>query len=239
MFETYEEIPEDWKLEKISNLSKVSTGGTPSTSNQQYWKNGNIPWINSGEIQDNNVTNSSKYITKAGLESKHLQKLPKNTVVIGITGYVGKVGILTFETTTNQSVTGIFPSQKFISKFLFYFLISRRQYILRFSVATAQLHINQQVVKNLLIFLPPLPEQKQIATILSSVDDAIQKTNQIIDQTQRLKKGMHSKAGNENHGSGRERPNQPEWQAVPMSGLHQLLPQPQHHQQHHVQYGEF
>ena len=98
LFQTYEEIPDDWELEKISNLSKVFTGGTPATSNKEYWENGNIPWINSGEIQNCEVSNLSEFITEAGFASQNLHMLPKNTVVVGLTGAptCGNIGILTF-----------------------------------------------------------------------------------------------------------------------------------------------
>ena len=192
IFQTYEEIPDDWELEKISNLSKVFTGGTPATSNKEYWENGNIPWINSGEVQNCEVSNPSKLITEAGSASKNLQTLPKNTVVVALTGKptCGNIGILTFETSTNQSVTGILPSQKFIPKFLLYMLIFRRHHILRLQLQTAQGHLNQQIVKDLLIPIPPIPQQQEIGSILSTIDVTIQKTNQVIEQTQHLRKGM-------------------------------------------------
>lgn len=194
LFRTYEEIPKDWELVKLGDIAKIASGGTPRTNNKQYWENGNIPWINSGKVQNCEVSNASTYITEKGLKNSSAKLFPKNTILIALTGATtGNIGLLNIETTTNQSVTGIFPSSKYVPTFLFYLLIKMKKHILRYSVGTAQPHINQQIIKNFLIFLPNLKEQQNIASILSDVDNAILNTNQLIKQTQLLQKGITKK----------------------------------------------
>ena len=125
------------------------------------------------------------------VENSVAKLFPKNTVVIALTGATtGNVGFLTFETSTNQSITGIFPSEKFVSKFLFFLLIFMRPQNLRFSLGTAQPHINQQIVKDLKIPLPPLPEQQKIASILSNLDLLIQQEKQYKEKLEKIKRGL-------------------------------------------------
>ena len=101
-----------WKRGKISNFTDVITGGTPSTTKKEYWENGNIPWLNSGELNQEIITTCDNYITEIGLQNSSSKLMPKDTVLIALTGTTtGVVGYLTFEACANQSVTGILPSK--------------------------------------------------------------------------------------------------------------------------------
>lgn len=169
------------KSVKIKDIAKVITGGTPSTSIIEYWENGNIPWLNSGELNKGIINSSENYITKLGLENSVAKLMPPNTVLIALTGATtGVTALLKIEACANQSVTGILPSDKHIPEYLYYFLSSLRQKILRRSWGGAQKHINQEYVKNIQIPLPSLSEQKQIAESLDKVDEVRQKRKQSI-----------------------------------------------------------
>jgi len=185
------EIPEEWIVVRVNEIGTLKSGGTPSTQNNDYWKNGNIPWINSGEVKNKPISNFSKLITKKGLEASAANLFPPNTIVIALTGATtGKVGILTFECSTNQSITGIFPSKKYHSYFLFYMMIFLKKQILRYSIGSAQPHINQGIVEKFFIPFPSITEQEKITSILSNVDSLIQKYDSIIQTTKKLKQGL-------------------------------------------------
>ena len=84
---------------KISDFAEVITGGTPSTENKDYWENGTIPWLQSGCCQNCIVNSASKYITQAGYDNSSTKMMPKNSVLIALTGATaGKVGFLTLST---------------------------------------------------------------------------------------------------------------------------------------------
>ena len=132
----------------IEELTTVVTGGTPSTSKPEYWKNGNIPWLQSGCCQNCEVNRSEKYISKLGYDNSSAQMMPKNSVMVALTGATaGKIGYLNFEACGNQSITGIFPCNEINQRFLFYYLISQRNKILDDCVGGAQPHISQGYVK--------------------------------------------------------------------------------------------
>ena len=179
------------ELLKVKNFASVTTGGTPSTKNKDFWKGGDIPWLNSGELNQNIVKTTRNYITELGLKNSSAKLMPENTVLIALTGATtGVVGFLTFEASANQSVTGILPSNKHFPKYLFYYLKSIRPKVLHDAYGGAQPHISQGYVKELKIPLPPLDQQKKIAAILDAADAYRQKTKALIKKYDELKQSL-------------------------------------------------
>jgi type I restriction enzyme S subunit len=170
-----------WEKLKIQDFAEVVTGGTPSTTVKEYWSNGTIPWLNSGALNEDTVIKSENYITKLGLENSAARIMPKDTVLIALTGTTtGVVGYLTIEACANQSVTGILPSKKHYPKYLYYYLKSVRKKILHDSYGGAQKHISQGYVKNIEVTLPSLPTQKRIAEILDAADALKRKDQELL-----------------------------------------------------------
>lgn len=162
------------RLVKISEFAEVVTGGTPSTRNKNYWENGYIPWIASGECKNSIIIDATKLISEQGYLNSSTKMMPIDTVVIALTGATtGKVGLLGIEACGNQSVTGILPNSKFISKYLFYYLISIRDKVINDSYGGAQKHISQKYVKEIEVPLPPLETQKRIVEVLDKAQGLI------------------------------------------------------------------
>ena len=179
---------------KIGDLAEVITGGTPSTRKNEYWDNGTIPWLPSGECQDKEINSASKFITEEGMKNSVAKLMPKSTVVIALTGATtGKTGILNIEATANQSVTGIVPNNKFIPKYIFYYLRSIREKILNDSYGGAQKHISQGYVKDIEVLLPSLEIQKKIVNILEKAEKALEKRKESIKLLDELVKSKFIK----------------------------------------------
>ena len=165
------QLPTGWKEKKICEFTEVITGGTPSTIKKEYWENGNISWLPSGDLKDKPIKSAHIFITNEGLKNSSAQIMPKKSVLIALTGATtGQTAILEIEASANQSVTGILPSKEHIPKFLFYYLRTIRNKILNQTYGGAQPHISQGFVKNVKIPLPPLPIQKQIVSILEKAE---------------------------------------------------------------------
>lgn len=159
---------------KISELTTVVTGGTPSTSVGEYWNDGNIPWLQSGCCQNCEVDSTERYITQAGYDNSSARMMPKHTVMIALTGATaGKIGYLNFEACGNQSITGILPCEFLNQRFLFYYLISKRPQILVDCVGGAQAHISQGYVKNIKIPMYPLEKQVEVVNVLDGITSII------------------------------------------------------------------
>lgn len=156
-------IPKHWVVTELGKVFFTASGGTPSTDVNEYWENGNVPWINSSKLKDCVISEPTTYITNLGLEKSAAKLFPKNTIVIALTGATtGRVGILDFECSTNQSVTGIFPNKFYHYKLLFYYLVKYRDELLKSCLGSAQPHINKKIVDEIHLPLPPLNEQKRI-----------------------------------------------------------------------------
>ena len=172
------------EYKKISDLTTVVTGGTPSTNNTEYWDNGDIPWLQSGCCQNCDVISADKFITQTGYDNSSTKMMPPDTVMIALTGATaGKIGYLKFKACGNQSITGILPSERIDQRYLFYYLMFKRPQILSDCIGGAQPHISQGYVKDILVPVLPKEKQREIALILSKVDDLIKERQ---EQTEKL-----------------------------------------------------
>ena len=173
----------------IEEFTTVVTGGTPSTSKPEYWENGNIPWLQSGCCQNCEVNMSEKYISKLGYDNSSAQMMPKNSVMIALTGATaGKIGYLNFEACGNQSITGIFPCNEINQRFLFYYLISQRNKILADCVGGAQPHISQGYVKKIKVPIYNMEEQNRIVKRFDLISNIIKNDEKEIEKYDDLTK---------------------------------------------------
>ena len=162
----------DWEIKKLGDIAETSSGGTPLKEKSEFYENGTIPWLRSGEVSQGLIYKSELCITEKGLKQSSAKIFPIDTVLVAMYGATaGKIGLLKFEASTNQAICGIFPNKKFISEYLYYFLKTKTEYLIQISTGGAQPNISQTVIRNLKIPLPPLEVQKQIAAKLSAVQD--------------------------------------------------------------------
>ena len=177
------------EYKKINELTTVVTGGTPSTRKNEYWDNGDIPWLQSGCCQNCDVDSTEKYITKEGYNNSSTHMMPADTVMIALTGATaGKVGYLKFEACGNQSITGILPCESLNQRYLFFYLLSQREKILADCVGGAQAHISQSYVKNMTIPILAIKEQEQIVGELTKVSNIVSLRQEEIQQLDNLVK---------------------------------------------------
>lgn len=170
-------IPVDWAVKSIGELAECVAGGTPKTSVPEYW-NGDIRWMNSGELNLKRVTEVEGRITEAGLQNSNAKIIPTKCVLIGLAGQGktrGTVAMNLVEICTNQSIAAILPNSAFVAEYLYYNLDFRYDELRRLSGGdSGRGGLNLSAIRSLLIPLPPLPEQQKIAAILLSVDENIQ-----------------------------------------------------------------
>jgi restriction endonuclease S subunit/predicted nucleic acid-binding protein len=183
-------IPKDWKVVRIGDIAQTSSGGTPNRAKREYY-GGNIPWVKSSELKDNVIYDTEEKITEEGLQNSSAKIFPKGTLLIAMYGAtVGKTGILGIDATTNQAICAILPNKTFDPHFLKNYIIFRRNRLISISSGGAQPNISQEIIKAFKIPLPPIKEQQKIAEILSTIDEAIQRIDEVIAKTERLKKGL-------------------------------------------------
>jgi len=171
------EIPESWVCCRVGEIADSTSGGTPDRSNPNYW-NGTISWLKSGELTDGYIENESEEkITEEGFKNSSAKIFPKGTLLIALYGATaGKLGILKFESTTNQAVCGFFENEFYVTKYLFYYLWAFRGQIIEDSWGQAQPNISQTYLKNFPFVMPPLSEQKRI---VAEIENQLTKTKQL------------------------------------------------------------
>lgn len=170
-------------------------GKTPSRDNNQYW-DGDIPWVSSGELNYNHITQTNEKITKDGQNSANLQLLSKNTFLIAVTGLEasgtrGSCAILDIEATTNQSCMALIPNPKKLSMlFLYYWYLKKgEKYGIKYTQGTKQQSYNIEILKKLPITIPLyIEEQEKIANFLSAIDKKIELMEKKLNFWKKLKK---------------------------------------------------
>lgn len=186
-------IPIDWEVKKLGEFTKITAGGTPSTTKSSYW-GGNIKWMNSGELNYKFIYDVEGRITEDGLRNSSTKLIPPHCILIGLAGQGktrGTVAMNMVELCTNQSIASIYPSCNFKEEFLYFNLDSRYNEIRLLSTGDGgRGGLNLSILNNLHIPLPPLPEQQKIAKILSTWDKAIQETEAIIKKLEDRNKAL-------------------------------------------------
>jgi len=174
------------KFFKLGELFKITSGGTPLTTNQSYYLNGTIPWIKTGDLKQRHLYQSSDFITKEGLENSSAKIFPKNTVLLAMYGAtIGACSILKIDAATNQACAAFLPNPKVNPEYLYFFLTSIKQQLINKGVGGGQPNISGQILKEVKISLPTLEEQIEIVSILEQADAARQKrkqANQLTEQ---------------------------------------------------------
>lgn len=176
----------DWEYKKLGEVCETSSGGTPSKTYTEYYENGTIPWLRSGEVSQGYIYDAEIYISELGLNKSSAKIFPKGTVLIAMYGAtVGEVGILCNPMCTNQAICGVLPNDLYNSEFLRYVLLSHKDKYLSLAIGGAQPNISQQIIKNTLIPLIDKSTQLSIVAELDKINELIQlKKQQLKDYDQ-------------------------------------------------------
>ena len=162
-------MKEGWEYSTIGKLCKTYSGGTPLKNVKEYYQNGNIPWLRSGEVCKKYISETEMFITQKGLENSSAKYFPINTVVVAMYGATAaQVGILKIEATSNQAVCGIIPNNNFLPEFLYYFFCYRKDFLASQAQGGAQPNISQVKIKNIEVPIPLFSEQQSIVDYLDS-----------------------------------------------------------------------
>lgn len=150
-------LPDDFEIQTVSEFCReTKSGSTPSRTNNEYWENGTISWVKSGEVHNNITLQTEEYITPLGLSESSTKLLPKDTVLMAMYGVTaGEVGYLAIEATTNQAICGMICNSKADAAYLYFSLIQSQAAISRLSNGGAQDNLSKNFIDNIKIVVPP------------------------------------------------------------------------------------
>ena len=171
------QLPDSWCWTTLGNIGKWQSGATPSRLNKDYY-NGNIPWLKTGDLTDGFIYDIPETITQKALEETSVKLNPKGSVLIAMYGAtIGKIGILTIPSTTNQACCACSEYKGIYNMYLFYYLLSHRDIFIMMGGGGAQPNISKEKITETLIPLPPLSEQKRIVAKIEELFAVIDKIN--------------------------------------------------------------
>lgn len=183
-----------WKYEKIGDRCKCFAGGTPSTRNVQYWDNGTIPWLSSGEISTEIVTSTEKRITEEGYRNSSTKMIKPNSVLIALAGQGstrGKVALTKIALCSNQSIAAVEPDESLSPEFLYYYLSTQYSNLRLISDGGGgRGGLNLKLINDFEVPVPCIEEQEKIASFLSSVDSKILGVKKTTNKLNVLKQGF-------------------------------------------------
>ena len=172
---------EEWKLTKIGTICKrVCSGGTPKSTVEKYY-GGEIPWLNTKEVNFNRIYSTESTITEDGLKNSSAKWIDKNAVIVAMYGATAaKCAIGMIPMTTNQACCNLMIDEaKADYRFVYYSIVNSYSVLAGLANGGAQQNLNAQLIKDFAISLPSLETQKRIADILSTIDDKIENNTRI------------------------------------------------------------
>ena len=173
------EIPESWEWCRIKQLYEITSGGTPEKGHPEYY-GGKIPWVKVGDLISKYIGRTDECITEEGLSHSSAKLFPKGTILVAMycNDAIGKSSIIDLPMTTNQAICGLFPNKYVYTDYIYYTIQANRSLIQEKAAGGAQKNINQKIVNDMIIPLPPLAEQHRI----------VEKLEQLLGEIDKLKK---------------------------------------------------
>ena len=173
---------------KLLDIGEIITGTTPSTKIKEYWGTG-YPFVTPSDFTtDKYVNKTEREVTKTGAEKARL--IPKNSVMVTCIASVGEVAMASEECVTNQQINTIICKETINPHFIYYSMLFEKGRLKRWAGSTTSPIIKKSLFEKFLLSLPSLTEQQKIAEILGTVDEAIQRVDEVIEKTKRLKQGL-------------------------------------------------
>lgn len=176
---------------RIGDVAEIVGGSTPKTDIEEYW-NGEYFWITPAELKDDSymIKTTIRKLTKAGVESCSLKKMPVNTVLLSSRAPIGKVAITGVEMYCNQGFKNIICSNKLQPTFIYFLLKYNTKYLNSLGRGATFKEISKSIVENIKIPLPPMEPQNQFAEFVEKVEKLKEKVNNSLTHLNLLKQSL-------------------------------------------------
>ena len=182
----------EWETRLLGEVAKMASGGTPLTSVGAYY-DGGIPWVSINDMTSSSgkvITKTERTLSRLGLDNSAARLFPVGTVLYAMYASIGECCIAGRPLCTSQAILGIQPGSSLRPVFLYYSLTWMKRRVKTLGQQGTQANLNKEMVQELLLPLPPLPEQQAIAAALSDMDAEIETLERRLDKTRAVKQGM-------------------------------------------------
>lgn len=185
-------LPEGWRRVTLGEVAQIASGGTPDRLEPRYW-NGTVPWVTTGEIRFNEITDTTERISLAGLKHSSAKLFAPGTVLMAMYGQGrtrGQVAKLGIEAATNQACAAIQLNAECDSEYVFQYLATQYDAIREMGNSGTQRNLNIQLIKEIPLLLPPRSEQTRIAALARVWDQAIATADKLLTNSRRHKRAL-------------------------------------------------
>lgn len=190
-------LPEGWKWVRLGDITTMESGGTPSTKNEDYYTDGDIPWIYPSDLSSYKniyISRGKRNISKPGLKNSSAKMLPTDSVCLTTRAPVGYVCIAENPLCTNQGFKNFLPSPLYHPHYLYWYLKGNKSFLETYASGTTFKEISGQRAKQILFPIPPLDTQQRIVTriesLFSKLDEAAEKVQAVIDSHEARKQAI-------------------------------------------------
>ena len=194
MFGTVENNTHNFPIMTIGEFANCFAGATPSTSHPEYWENGRIRWMSSGEVHKGHVEDTDSRITELGYKSASTRMVPIHSIVIAIAGQGktrGTVAITEVDLCTNQSLCAIVPDERVNYSYLYHNLQGRYLELRGLSGdVNGRGGLNLKIIQKIPVILPPIEKQQQFASIAQQADKSKFELRKSIDAIDKVIKSL-------------------------------------------------
>ena len=164
------ELPKGWEWVRLGEIGDWGSGSTPNKAKFDYYRNGTINWLKTGDLNDGYINEIPEKITEVALKETSVKIKPAGSLLIAMYGAtIGRLGILNIPSTTNQACCACIKYADINIKYLFYYLLSERDNLRKKGEGGAQPNISREKIIAYLLPLPPLAEQQRIVEKLEEI----------------------------------------------------------------------
>ncbi|MCZ2074220.1 MAG: restriction endonuclease subunit S [Bryobacterales bacterium] len=190
-----QEIPSTWRLVRLTDVSRLESGHTPSRRHDDYWT-GDIPWISLGDterLDKRRIIQTAETVSQKGIDNSSARLLPKNTVVLCRTASVGFCSVMDTEMATSQDFANFICNQgEILPDFLYFLFRALRSYWKRIAMGGGVKTVYMPFFKEMQIALPPIPDQESIIEELSAIQDSVAALSNRLVQTREFQANVRN-----------------------------------------------
>lgn len=179
----------------IKDLCSVSSGGTPSRSQPEYWENGDISWVKTKELNNSVLLTTEERITEKGMQYSSAKLYPIGSIIVAMYGAtIGQTAKLGVEATTNQACAVLHNFKEgVLNDYVWFYMRTQQERLKQQSYGSAQPNINADIISNYPVPIPSLLEQRRIVSKIESYESKIAEAQAIMDSCSARKAAILNK----------------------------------------------
>jgi type I restriction enzyme S subunit len=183
------QMPSGWREARLSDVTRLKLGRTPSRANFHYWAKQGVPWVSIADLNFGTVLHTKETISSEALDKVFRGSVsPAGTLLLSFKLTIGKVGIIGMPATHNEAIVSVFPNAEDADRDFLFFLFQEMDLAVSEDTYVKGKTLNMAKLQSLQVILPPVPEQRAIANVLMKARKAREKCDQVVASTQQLKR---------------------------------------------------